>query len=635
MIRSRSRCAPPGRRLHLETLEDRRLLSASMIELPKVAVEASHASDHILVRFLDAGKPVVLAGTTLGQALPLVANFYEIGLNAGVTVDQALAAYRKDVRVDYAETDANLGVASAPAAVTPNDPQFNQQWNLKNTAQFGGTAGADINATAAWGITTNASAIPIAVFDTGIDYTHPDLYDNIWINQKEIPASRLKNLVDVYHDGYISMRDLNNPINQGVGKITHLDGKSYIDGADLIAPMIKNALGQDTGLGGWADGISEDGDLQHIDDLIGWNFANNTNNPMDGFGHGTHVAGTLAAMGNNGTGVAGVAWTAQLVPVKFFDDNGNGTISSFITALQWALSKGIKISNNSWTDTGYTPGLYDAIKVAQGKGHLFIVAAGNGGRNTDLQPAYPADFALGAPATATTAAKPPLDNIVSVGATDYSGNLAGFSNYGVKSVAIAAPGLNILSTLPVSQGSYGWKSGTSMAAPQVTAVAALIWSLRPEWTYQQVINQLLSSARRLPSLTGKVASGLLDAYAALEVPRHRAPPPPLASAASPTKAGPSVGTPRAASFETTPSAAPQAASSPLTTAAPAQSMLAPFVWGMPISAPVASNSKASPPDVSHDNGLSLGFAADLFGSLLAPPPGVAPLHRAKPAEGEA
>ena len=235
---------------------------------------------------------------------------------------------------------------------------------------------------------------------------------------------------------------------------------------------------------------------------------------MDGYGHGTHVAGTLGAVGNNGIGVAGVVWTGQIVPVKFFDNSGNGTVSQFIDGLDWALSKGIKISNNSWTDSGYTPALFEAVRQAHDAGHLFVAAAGNNGRDSDQQPAYPADFAL--------------NNVVSVGATDRYDRLAGFSNYGAKSLAIVAPGVDIYST--TVGGGYGIKSGTSMAAPHVAGTAALVWSLHPNWTYQQVIDRLLATADKLPSLAGKVRSGRLNSAAAVGA---LAPQPPAASPTAP------------------------------------------------------------------------------------------------------
>jgi subtilisin family serine protease len=597
MIRPRSRCAPPGRHPHLETLEDRCVLSAATVALPNVVVRSTSAPDHILVRFVDHARPVALAGTTLGQAQPLVTNLFEVDLEAGTTVDQALAAYRNDAQVAYAESDADLGTAW-----TPNDYYFNLQPNM--------TA---IKAPQAWGVTTNSSRIPIAVFDTGIDYTHPDLYQNIWINQQEIPPTRLKNLVDVFHDGFISMRDLNSPVNIGPGKITDVNKNGYIDGGDLLAPVVKGPNGNDTGLGGWADGISQDRS-GYLDDIIGWNSNANTNNPMDGFGHGTHVAGIIAGMGNNGVGVAGVDWQASLVPVKFFDDSGNGTITQFISGLNWALAHNIKLSNNSWTDSGYTPALFDAIKAAQARGMLLIVAAGNGGTNTDTTPTYPADFAL--------------DNIVSVGSTDASDKLAPTSNYGPRSVDIAAPGVNILSTLP--KGQYGYKSGTSMAAPEVAGAAALVWALRPEWTYQQVVAQLLNTADRLPSLTGKLQSGRLNLYAAIQVPRRTTTV--TTATTAPAPAATPTAAPRASSVGTASFGSTLLVTSALT-ASP--SAAAPVLWVVPPSTPVAVASAAPPALVSPNDGLSLGLAADVYGSLRAGSKAGGPVARAKHSpEGE-
>ena len=296
---------------------------------------------------------------------------------------------------------------------------------MQNTGQSGGTSGDDIKAVQAWTVTQGSPSLIVAVNDTGIDYTHPDLYDNIWINQKEIPPSRLKNLVDYNHDGFISMRDLNDPRNQGVGKITDLNHNGYIDGGDLLAPMVKDAQGNDTGLGGWADGISEDGS-GYVDDIIGWNSNANNDNPMDGYGHGTHVAGTIAATQNNGVGVTGIAPNVQLMPIKFLGAGGTGTIAQFIAGLNFSVSHGARISNNSWSGAVYSTILSDAIANARSHGDIFVAAAGNYSQNNDTSPTYPASF--------------PLDNVVSVAATDRNNQLASFSDYGAKSVQLGGAG---------------------------------------------------------------------------------------------------------------------------------------------------------------------------------------------------
>jgi subtilisin family serine protease/subtilisin-like proprotein convertase family protein len=511
---SRPNRQPTVRKLHLEVLEDRNLLSASSpapaLDLSHLAVNSSqYSSNDILVQFkpaaLTRNAVSALAGTTIGQNLSLVPGLYEVMLNAGTTVQQALTEYSADPLVLQARVDSAL-----TTSVYPNDPSFNQQYALLNTGQGGGTPGADIGVTHAWSVTTGSPNTIVAIMDTGIDYDHPDLYGNVWLNQAEIPKSRLapslggtntNGIQDYYHDGYVSWRDLNDPRNIGPGKITDINGDGIIDAADILAPMVLNAQGQDTGNGGWAyAGNTQDGDTAHPNDFIGWNFVNNTNNPLDQNGHGTHVAGIIGAMGNNGVGVAGINWSVSLMPVQFINSSGAGSISAFIAGLNYAVEHGAKISNNSWSGATSDPLLLQAITNAQAHSMIFVAAAGNGGNNNDNSPAYPSSFNL--------------DNIVSVAAVDSNFQLASFSNYGAHSVELAAPGVNILSTLP--NKSYGELSGTSMATPMVTGVIALVASEHPNWTYQQIINQVLSTVDPVPGLQGKlVTGGVVDAARAV------------------------------------------------------------------------------------------------------------------------
>jgi subtilisin family serine protease/subtilisin-like proprotein convertase family protein len=488
------------RTLQLETLEDRTVFSVSSLlgdaaSAGLVINQTAYSQTDILVQFHTPQAPTALAGTTIGTALDPKSGLYEVVLHGSMTVPQALAAYRASPAVASAEPDYYLAASSIP-----NDPQFAQQWNLQNTGQNGGTPGADIHAVNAWNVSTSSPTL-IAQMDTGLDYDHPDLYQSVWINQAEIPASRMKNLVDVDHDGYISFADLNNPINQGPFKITDVNGDGRVDTADILAPMVLDAQGHDTGMGGWAyPGNTQDGDTAHPNDFIGWNFVNNTNNPLDDNGHGTAIAGIIGAQGNNGIGVAGIDWQAEILSAKFLDSSGSGTISTFITALNYAVAHGARISNNSWTGASNSVNLEQAISNAQAHGQIFVAAAGNNGSNNDVTPEYPASF--------------PLNNIVAVAATDQYDHLAGFSNYGAQSVALGAPGVNIFSTMPGK--SYGSLSGTSVAVPQVTAVLALVWGQHPTWSYTQVINQVLSTVDPLPSLAGKtISGGRLDAAAAL------------------------------------------------------------------------------------------------------------------------
>jgi hypothetical protein len=238
------------------------------------------------------------------------------------------------------------------------------------------------------------------------------------------------------------------------------------------------------------DGIDNDGN-GYIDDIRGWDFAYNDNNPSDVDGHGTHVSGTIAGKGNNGVGVTGVAWNAKIMPLKFLNDQGSGSTSNAILAINYATAKGVKLTNNSWGGGGYSQALYDAINAAGQAGALFIAAAGNDAKNTDTSPSYPASYNLA--------------NIISVASTTRTDALSSFSNYGLTSVDLGAPGSEIYSLAP--GGGYATLSGTSMASPHVAGAAALLWSQNPTWTAQQVKNALMNTGEPIAALAGKTVSG--------------------------------------------------------------------------------------------------------------------------------
>jgi subtilisin family serine protease/subtilisin-like proprotein convertase family protein len=377
-------------------------------------------------------------------------------------------------------------------ASVPNDPRTSEQWSLNNTGQTGGKPGADIGADRAWAISTGSTGIIVSVMDTGVDYTHEDLYQNIWINQREIPSTIRARLIDADNDGRITFRDLNDSRNIGWGKARDLNSNGYIDAGDILRPVSQ---------GGWEDGIDNAGN-GYVDDLIGWNFVDNNNKPMDTFGHGTHIAGTIGASGDNGVGVTGINWVSQIMPIRFVDGQGGGSIAAYIQGLNYAVANGAKISNNSWTGASASALLTEAVENAQARGHILVAAAGNSSLNIDQSPLYPAAFNT--------------NNVVAVAATSRSDQLSDFSNFGARTVNIAAPGEGILSTR--LGGGYVTNSGTSMATPHVAGALALVWAKNPSWSYTQVINQVLSTATRLSSLTGKVATGRLDVGAALGAP---------------------------------------------------------------------------------------------------------------------
>ncbi len=285
----------------------------------------------------------------------------------------------EDVKVEEAvqiyRNDPNVEFAEpnyiVKTSAIPNDPGYSLQWGLNNTGQTGGTSGADIHAQAAWDVTKGSNNIIIAVVDTGVAYDHPDLSGNIWVNTAE------------------------------------LNGLPGID----------------------------DDQNGYKDDVYGWDFINNDGHPVDYDQHGTHVAGIVAARGNNGIGVSGVMWSAQIMPVRFLGITGSGDVARGAEAITYAVDNGARIINASWGGYDYSATLYNAIDYARQKNVLVVAAAGNEENNNDADPFYPASFNLA--------------NIISVAASDRNDSLAFFSNYGAASVHLAAPGVTIYSSVPI------------------------------------------------------------------------------------------------------------------------------------------------------------------------------------------
>jgi subtilisin-like proprotein convertase family protein len=328
----------------------------------------------------------------------------------------------------------------------PYDPDFDKLWGLHNTGQTGGTSDADIDAPEAWDITTGSSDVIVGVIDTGVDYDHEDLKDNMWVNPGEI-----------------------------AGNGEDDDGNGYVD------------------------------------DVHGINAINGSGDPMDDHWHGTHCSGTIGAVGNNNTGVTGVNWNIKIMALKFLNSSGVGYDSDAILAIDYAVQSGVvRVLSNSWGGGAENQALLDAINAAHAAGILFVASAGNNGSNNDSSPHYPSSY--------------DAPNVVAVASTDNNDDRSSFSNYGATSVDLFAPGSSIFSTLPGN--GYGTASGTSMAAPHVAGVAALMLSKNSTLSVSELKDNLVNSGDLIPALIDLCVSGKrLNAYNSL---------PPLWLSADPT-----------------------------------------------------------------------------------------------------
>lgn len=280
----------------------------------------------------------------------------------------------------------------------------------------------------AWRRTTGSRQVIVAVIDTGVDYTHRDLAPNMWHNAKELP---------------------NGKDDDGNGIVDDVHGARFC--------------------GGDAGG-----------------------DPRDGQGHGTHVAGTIAAVGNNRHDVAGVAWSVRIMALKFLCEDGSGSTADAIRAIEYALVNGAHIINASWGGRARSRALEEAVREADRRGVLFVAAAGNEGMNSDVVPSFPASY--------------PIPNVLTVAATDWNDELAEFSNFGIRSVHLAAPGVSILSTAPDNR--LAFMNGTSMAAPHVTGCAVLVKSSHPGLQGRDLRKMLLGSGDSIKGLKGLVQDGL-------------------------------------------------------------------------------------------------------------------------------
>ena len=365
------------------------------------------APAELLVRFEPGARQadaLASVGATVVERLPL-RGLVRVRLKSGSSLAAADGTLERRADVAYAEPNAVYDLYT-----TPDDPNYPDLWGM-----------AKIGAPTAWDATTGSDSVTVAVVDSGVDYTHPDLAANVWANPGETPANGLDD-----------------------------DGNGFAD------------------------------------DVRGWDFYSGDADPQDLLGHGTHVAGTIGARGNNATDVVGVNWRVKLMPLRV--GNQQLTLSAIVGAFSYACAKGARVINGSFGGTG-ADALRDAIAACPNA--LFVFAAGNEAQNNDAIPAYPCAY--------------PLANVVCVAATASDDARAWFSNWGPVSVDLAAPGANILSTVPAAQLDY--YDGTSMAAPHVAGAAALVLAARPQLTTAELRSALLLSVDPKPGLAGLVATG--------------------------------------------------------------------------------------------------------------------------------
>jgi RHS repeat-associated protein len=386
----------------------------------------AHRDGELLVRFRTGtsqqSKDTVLAthGGRRKKQLRGESSVEKLELVAGQDPETAALQLRLNPEVEFVEPNFLIKRDD----VDPSNPSFGEQWALRNNGQDGGQFGSDIHVSSAWQTTTGSQSATIAIIDSGIDFTHPDLANNQWTN----PA----------------------PGTQG--------------------------------------------------DVHGWDYTTDTSVIRDEQGHGTAIAGIIAAQGNNGIGISGVMWHASLMSLRVLDSTGSGDVADAIEAIDYAVAHHAEVINLSWGTTGNSMALKDAIERAIRRGVVVVCSAGNDGDDIGTTPYYPASFGS--------------RDLIAVAATDNQDQLATWSNFGGQNVTIAAPGNNILTTQ--IGGGYGTVTGTSASAPLVTGVVGLMKSVNPGLATHKIVNILTDDARQVASLSGKVSSGgVVDASACI------------------------------------------------------------------------------------------------------------------------
>ncbi|HEX7318020.1 MAG TPA: S8 family serine peptidase [Pyrinomonadaceae bacterium] len=411
-------------------------LSAPPPASAEVTPKGGRREGELLIRFRDGvseqdkSRVVEAKGAGRGKRLRGGSRVEKLEARHGQDVDALLAELRQNSLVEFVEPNYLINRDE----VVPDDPRFPEQWALKNNGATGGLTGADVQTVPAWQLTKGARKTVIAVVDSGIDFSHPDLQNNQWTNDAE-----------------------------------RNNGKDD-DGNGLT------------------------------DDLHGWDWVTNSGAVIDGQGHGTLVAGIIAAEGNNGVGTTGVMWRAGLMSLRVLDNAGAGDVADAVEAIDYAVEHGARVINCSWGTDQESAALKEAIQRAGAGGAVVVSSAGNDGRDVESAPHYPASFGL--------------SNVISVAATDSFDQLAPWSNYGQTRVTVAAPGTDILTTKV--GGGYTNASGTSASTPLVAGVAGLVRTRHHGLSADATRAAIVEGARRVEGLTGKVSSGgVVSAWGAL------------------------------------------------------------------------------------------------------------------------
>lgn len=400
----------------------------------KTEISPKTVDDHLSIGIesldkLNVKYSVIASEKILKETASSLSNVYKFTVSEGSDILSVVKEYNEDINVEYAEPNYICYLNNIP-----NDPLFGQQWGLHNTGQTGGVVDVDIDAPEAWDIETGSSSVTIAVIDSGVDYMHPDLFDNIWLNDNEIP------------DNFIDD-----------------DGNGFVD------------------------------------DIRGWDFIRNTNDPKDDFGHGTHCAGIVGAVGNNSVGVSGVCWNCKVMSVKVFSEYGSSSVGVLARGISYAAENGADVFSMSWSGSD-SQLIKDVLNHAYSKGIVLVASAGN--YNSQI-PYAPAKY----------------DNVIAVAAIDKNNTKAVFSNYG-NWVDVAGPGVDVFSTMPtyhVTLNDYGYTqdysnmSGTSMSAPYVAGVVGLTLS-KNLGMKQEEIKTLIQSAISPVESSSYIGVGNINSY---------------------------------------------------------------------------------------------------------------------------